>query len=209
MLIKLVCTECGTAFRREHSFSKGTKVPFCSSKCYGKWQRGKSFKDQNKPVRKKNFCSLDGCNNIHFGKGFCRKHYLQFVYNRRSRALKSLPEFVCEYCGSVFKSEKRSYGRTPRFCSFKCMGLFNRKPFIIKKGYKKILNPLHPRSDGKGYVFEHIIVAEKMLKRPIKKTEEIHHRDKNKLNNREGNLHICSSHSEHMKLHLRPSYSIE
>lgn len=84
------------------------------------------------------------------------------------------------------------------------MGLHKRKPFIIKKGYKKLLLPTHPRADAKGYVFEHIIIAEAKIGRPLKGREEVHHKDFNRQNNSPENLVVCRNHAEHMKYHALP-----
>ncbi|WP_370318055.1 HNH endonuclease [Pusillimonas sp. NJUB218] len=90
-----------------------------------------------------------------------------------------------------------------------CSGSHRKKPFIIKKGYKKILLPTHPRADAKGYVFEHIIVAEAKIGRPIRDPEEVHHKDFNKLNNSPDNLVVCADHAQHMAYHALPLCSKE
>ena len=43
------------------------------------------------------------------------------------------------------------------------------------KGYVLVLQHGHPRADPNGYVYEHILVAEKILGRALKPGEEIHH----------------------------------
>lgn len=81
------------------------------------------------------------------------------------------------------------------------MGKANTKPFIIKKGYKKLLIPLHPRSDKKGYVFEHIVILESALGRQLFDGEVTHHIDGNKLNNSPENLTSFFNNSVHIKHH--------
>ena len=71
-------------------------------------------------------------------------------------------------------------------------------------GYRTIFMPEHPRAmkgNWDGYVYEHIVVAEKMIGRPLKDDECIHHLDFNRSNNRQDNLIVLLK-SQHSKLHL-------
>lgn len=193
------CTNCGTIIAR--MVHKNTVNPFCDSKCYGEWQKGKGFSAQGKRERDKKSCSVDGCAEIHFGKGYCRKHYIKLHYakSHEPKRLKPAKVYECACCGTSFNA----YHKTPKYCSRKCSAEGRKRPYIIKKGYRKVLMPLHPRSDVKGYVFEHIVVAEKHIGRSIAKGEEIHHADFNKQNNSPDNLIVCANHAEHMVHHAK------
>ena len=68
-------------------------------------------------------------------------------------------------------------------------------------GYRCIYFPEHPRAHPNGYVYEHIVIAEAALGRPLRDREVIHHSDGNKLNNAPENICVLSSQSEHINLH--------
>ena len=67
--------------------------------------------------------------------------------------------------------------------------------------YKEIYNPNHHRAKQNGYVDEHILIAESLIGRLLKKTEVVHHKDENKLNNDLSNLIVFVSNAAHSKFH--------
>jgi hypothetical protein len=73
------------------------------------------------------------------------------------------------------------------------------------KGYIYVWCPTHHRADKHGYVFEHILVAEKMLGRPLAPDEVVDHRDGDKGNNHPSNLSVLKK-RQHDRLEtlLRP-----
>ncbi|MBU1092565.1 HNH endonuclease [Patescibacteria group bacterium] len=72
---------------------------------------------------------------------------------------------------------------------------------FIQDGYRFVMNKTHPKA-VKGYVFEHRLVAEKIIGRPLNKNEIVHHLDGNRLNNTVENIVILSR-AEHARLHLK------
>lgn len=74
---------------------------------------------------------------------------------------------------------------------------------ISSHGYVLIRMPYHPRAHKNGYVYEHVLVAEKKLGRPLKKGEIIHHKDEIKTNNSPDNISITKSIAHHKANHRK------
>lgn len=72
------------------------------------------------------------------------------------------------------------------------------------KGYRLVYRPEHPAAfkskTNRGWVFEHVLVAEEMLGRHLTKQEVVHHLDGNPANNRTENI-LVMLRSQHSKLH--------
>jgi len=71
-----------------------------------------------------------------------------------------------------------------------------------KSGYWTVYSPEHPRAMNIGRVWEHILVMEEHLGRPVLASEPIHHVDFDGLNNDTENLYLCAGNSEHRRLHM-------
>lgn len=67
--------------------------------------------------------------------------------------------------------------------------------------YRGIYKPDHPRAYSNGYVYEHILVAEAKLGRPLAPSECVHHIDLDKTNNHPDNIQVFASDSEHARFH--------
>lgn len=70
----------------------------------------------------------------------------------------------------------------------------------FSNGYVIVHCPEHAKANNEGYVYEHILVAEKKIGRKLKKSEVVHHLDFNRANNKPGNLLVLLR-SQHRVLH--------
>lgn len=72
---------------------------------------------------------------------------------------------------------------------------------LLQGGYRYILDKSHPNGH-RGYVYEHRIVVERKIGRYLDKSEIVHHKNGNKLDNRIDNLEIISR-SDHASMHMK------
>lgn len=80
----------------------------------------------------------------------------------------------------------------------------SQKGYLYLNGYRMIYLPEHPRayrsSGYNGYIYEHIVVAEDFMRRPLRSGEVVHHLDLCRDNNHPSNLLVLEN-SQHSKLH--------
>ena len=69
-------------------------------------------------------------------------------------------------------------------------------------GYISIYFPDHPKSTKDGYIMEHILVIENHIGRHLHDDECVHHKNRNRSDNRIENLMLMTK-SEHMSLHAK------
>lgn len=69
-------------------------------------------------------------------------------------------------------------------------------------GYIKLSKPDHPRADSKGYVHEHVLIAEQAIGRYLNDNEIVHHVNEIKDDNRIENLQIMDR-FQHKSIHSR------
>ena len=75
--------------------------------------------------------------------------------------------------------------------------------YLNHGGYVLILKPKHPFSNYQGYIFKHRLVMEKHLRRYLKDTEVVHHKNENPSDNRISNLMLFSNNGEHRRFHRK------
>lgn len=74
---------------------------------------------------------------------------------------------------------------------------------VASNGYVLIKAPDHHRADSRGYVYEHMLVAEQAIGRPLRPGEQVHHRNHIKTDNRPENLEVKASHAHHAFEHRK------
>jgi HNH endonuclease len=110
---------------------------------------------------------------------------------------------ICKICLNEFPdSPYPSKIGKQRVCSVACRNLYNARVSAKKRG-----DALRGRGKGKGYRklngrHEHRVVAEIRLGRPLLKGEIVHHENRIKTDNTEGNLEVMTQ-AEHASLHSR------
>ena len=118
----------------------------------------------------------------------------------------------CSICNKRYLRVKHSKSKR-YYCSDKCRSKaiklfynnfdhmsYKSGSYIDSNGYVLIKDKLHLRTDGNGYVREHILVVEKRLGRFLEKNKDVHHLNHIRNDNRIENL-IVLSRSEHVHLH--------
>lgn len=74
---------------------------------------------------------------------------------------------------------------------------------ILQNGYWSTHMPGHPRASKRGYVLDHILIAERVLGKPLPSQAQVHHANRNPQDNRNCNLVICQDQMYHHLLHRR------
>ena len=122
----------------------------------------------------------------------------------------------CQNCGGMFPPKRKEQEYCSRSCASVKKGQARRgqktgarknweyKKNLDKDGYVRVYGLLHPYSEGRKMIPEHVVVMELSVGRRIKSIEVVHHKNGNRQDNRLVNLQLMTK-SEHLQLHGRKS----
>ncbi len=79
----------------------------------------------------------------------------------------------------------------------------NKSPRSKLHRYRTITDWSCSRANKRGWVSEHIAMAERALGKPLAKKHPVHHVDENSFHNVNSNLVICEDQKYHLLLHVR------
>jgi len=111
---------------------------------------------------------------------------------------------ACKSCGGTHRVTTYRYAKHVGICR-SCIGRLRgvKGKVIDKDGYVRLYGmEHHPRANKAGQVYEHIVVMERAMGRPIPASEHVHHKNQIRHDNRPENLEVLPA-AEHQSHHGR------
>lgn len=198
---KFTCKFCGNEFTPKHH---GTNIPqYCSHKCAS----NATSKKRKKDVSLK--CKV--CKSVFYKTPGEIRHrgIIQFCsydcYIRSFKDVSKNSNYIrkkCAECGAeIYKLKSRANKTKKSFCNRECMIKYHKinpprksNGYWYENGYRVLYV-----GSGKG-IKEHIKVMEDHIGRKLKPNETIHHRNRDRTDNRIENL-VLATRSEHQMIH--------
>lgn len=103
----------------------------------------------------------------------------------------------------IHKNKNRSDNRKENLVSVRS---YHNDGKTYLNGYIAVYMPEHERAFDNGCVYEHVLVAEKMLGRKLKPLECVHHEDRDRTNNNPNNLMVFKTNDDHVAYHGGAEY---
>lgn len=183
------------------SHSRGTmRVPGRSVTCPRRGRLLMRGTDVAKPT-----CSVDGCEQIAVGRGWCNRHYLRWRKHGDPGPAddsRYAPPSPCTIDGCDEPARGRGW------CAMHYLRWLRRGDplstahtlrHVATSGYVVVREPTHPLALASGYVYEHRkVVFDAGI--PIPPGAHVHHKNHDRTDNRLENLEVLSM-VEHMRLH--------
>ena len=118
---------------------------------------------------------------------------------------RKLSKEQCEAISKRNKGKKRSDETKAKMAdSRKIHGIGHKKK--RSDGYISVYFPEHPKCTKDGYIMEHILVMENSIGRHLNDDECVHHKNRNRSDNRIENLQLLTF-KEHASLHMKERWN--
>lgn len=120
--------------------------------------------------KRKPDCKFDGCDRPHMSRGYCSAHYRQLVRHPDPLVPVKPRKASREWAPDEWQPDERGYMRRP----------------WTPKGRASSGRG----SNGSGWMYQHRMVMQEMLGRPLLRGESVHHKNGNRGDNRPENLEL-------------------
>jgi hypothetical protein len=140
-----------------------------------------------RPTVPKRICSEDGCDRPTHAHGRCQNHHKIALRARRDGSC------VIDGCDGTAEARglcQMHYERLRRDGSPGDAAPMRGRVFTDANGYRVLYRPDHPNAMAKGALKEHVLVMADHLGRPLRRGEEVHHRNGIRDDNRIENLEL-------------------